>query len=73
MDPHLYPDDYQRLRYLAERHAMQLRQEAIREAHAWVARRLQRMGRRFLQALKTPSTLSQPPTPETPKPCQPSL
>jgi hypothetical protein len=52
---------------------MQLRQEAIREAHAWVARRLQRMGRRFLQALRTPSTLSNSPTPETSKPCQPSL
>lgn len=35
---HLHPDDYQRLRDEAKRHALQLRQDAIREAHTWVAR-----------------------------------
>ena len=40
LPPDLHPDDYQRLRDAAKRHALQLRQEAIREAHAWVARGL---------------------------------
>ena len=32
LPPDLHPDDYQRLRDAAKRHALQLRQEAIRDA-----------------------------------------
>ncbi len=71
MDPRLYPDDYQRLRDLALRHAMQLRQEAIRDAHAWVARGLVRMTRRLFHSLRPPSAPTHPSTPEAPTPCQP--
>lgn len=71
MDPHLYPDDYQRLRDLAKRHAMQLRQEAIREAQAWVARGLVRMTRRIFPSLRPHSALTHSSTPEVPTPCQP--
>lgn len=52
MDPHLHPDDYQRLRDAAKRHALQLSQEAIREAHAWVARWLLQMTRRVFHSLR---------------------
>lgn len=71
MDPHLHPDEYQRLRDAAQRHAMQLRREAIREAHAWVARGLVRMTRRVFLFLRTPSAATTPSTQEAPTPCQP--
>ena len=71
MDPHLHPDEYQRLREAAQRHAMQLRQEAIREAHAWVARGLVRMTRRVFLFLRTSSAPAIPSTQEAPTPCQP--
>ncbi|CAN7582451.1 hypothetical protein LJR189_004220 [Acidovorax delafieldii] len=71
MDPHLHPDEYQRLRDAAQRHAMQLRREAIREAHAWVARGLVRMTRRVFLFLRTPSAPTTPSTQEAPTPCQP--
>ena len=71
MDPHLHPDDYQRLRDAAKRHAMQLRQEAIREAHAWVARGLVRLTRRVLHSLRTRSAPVNPSTLEVTTPCRP--
>lgn len=71
MDPHLHPDEYQRLRDAAQRHAMQLRQEAIREAHAWVARGLARMTRRVFLFLRTSSAPTPPSKQEAPTPCQP--
>jgi len=71
MDPHLHPDEYQRLRDAAQHHAMQLRQEAIREAHAWVARGLVRMTRRVFLFLRTPSAPTTPSTQEAPTPCPP--
>lgn len=41
MHPHthssMHPDDYQRLRELAKLQALELRQQAIRDAHAWLA------------------------------------
>ena len=58
LPPDLHPDDYQRLRDAAKCHALQLRQEAIREAHAWVARGLVRLTRRVLHAMRTPSAVS---------------
>ena len=40
MHPHtqssMHPDDYQRLRELAKLQALELRQQAIRDAHAWL-------------------------------------
>ncbi len=71
MDPHLHPDEYQRLRDAAQRHAMQLRQEAIREAHAWVARGLVRLTRRVLDAMRTPYAPSHQSTLEANTPCPP--
>ena len=71
MDPHLHPDEYQRLRDAAQRHAMQLRQEAIREAHAWVARGLVRLTRRVLHAMRTPYAPSHLSTLEANTPCPP--
>ncbi|PVY90686.1 hypothetical protein C8C95_1523 [Acidovorax sp. 99] len=71
MDPHLHPDEYQRLRDAAQRHAMQLRREAIREAHAWVARGLVRRTRRVFLFLRTRSAPTTPLTPKAPTPCQP--
>lgn len=71
MNPHLYPDDYQRLRDAAKRHALQLRQEAIRDAHAWVARGLIRLTRRVLHSLRTRSAPANPSLPETATPCPP--
>jgi len=73
MDPHLHPDDYQRLRDAAKRHALQLRQEAIREAHAWVARWLLQMTRRIFLSLRARSTPTTPLTSKAPTPCQPSF
>lgn len=71
MDPHLHPDDYQRLRDAAKRDAMQLRQEAIREAHAWVAQWLLQMTRRVFHSLGAWSAPTTPLTPKAPTPCQP--
>lgn len=71
MDPHLHPDDYQRLRDAAKRHAMQLRQEAIREAHAWVAQWLLQMTRRVFHSLRARSAPTTRLIPKAPKPCQP--
>lgn len=71
MAPHLYPDDYQRLRDAAQRHAVQLRQEAIREAQAWVVLGIVRMSRRVFHSLRTPSAPTTQATPEAPTPCQP--
>ncbi|PUA97758.1 MULTISPECIES: hypothetical protein [unclassified Acidovorax] len=71
MNPHLHPDDYQRLRDAAKRHALQLRQEAIRDAHAWVARGLVRLYRRVLHAMQTQSAPSHPSTLEATTPCPP--
>ncbi|GDY36709.1 hypothetical protein [Acidovorax sp. NB1] len=75
MQPHLHPDDYQRMRDAAKRHALQLRQEAIRDAHAWVVRGLLRLTRRVLHALRTRSAPANPSTtPSTLKavtPCPP--
>jgi len=73
MDPHLHPDDYQRLRDAAKRHALQLRQEAIREAHAWVARWLLQMTLRLFHSLRARSAPTTPLTPKAPTPCQPSF
>jgi len=73
MYPDQYPYDYQRLRDEAKRHAMQLRQEAIREAHAWMARGIVRMTRRVFHSLRTPSAPTTQFTPEAPTPCQPSF
>jgi hypothetical protein len=72
MSPHLHPDDYQRLRDAAKCHALQLRQEAIREAHAWVVRGLVRLARQVLHPLRTRSAPVNPSTPETATPCPPS-
>ncbi len=71
MNPHLHPDDYQRLRDAAKRHALQLRQEAIREAHAWVARWLLQMTRRVFHSLRARSAPTTPLIPKAPTPCQP--
>ena len=71
MNPHLHPDEYQRLRDAAQRHAMQLRREAIREAHAWVARGLVHMARRVVHSLWTRSVPTTPLTPKASTPCQP--
>lgn len=69
--PDLHPDDYQRLRDAAKCHAQQLRQEAIRDAYAWVDRGLMRLTRRVLHAVRTPSAPSHPSTPEATTPCPP--
>ena len=71
LPPDLHPDDYQRLRDAAKRHALQLRQEAIREAHAWVARGLVRLTRRVLHAMRIPSAPSHPSALEANTPCPP--
>ncbi|MDH4447835.1 MAG: hypothetical protein QE488_09385 [Acidovorax sp.] len=71
MDPHLNPDDYQRLRDAAQRHAVHLRREAIHEAHAWVARGLVRLTRRVLHSLRTRSAPVNPSTLEATTPCRP--
>lgn len=74
MPPHQYPDDYQRLRDDAKRQAVQLRQEAIRAAHAWVARGFLRMVRRvFHRARADEAPPTNPSTPELKTPCQPSF
>lgn len=70
---HLHPDDYQRLRDEAKRHALQLRQEAIREAHAWVARGFLRMVRRAFHLARAEAAPMNPSTPELKTPCQPSF
>jgi hypothetical protein len=49
-----------------------LRQEAIREAHAWVVRGLVRLARQVLHPLRTRSAPVNPSTPETATPCPPS-
>ena len=71
LPPDLHPDDYQRLRDAAKCHALQLHQDAIREAHAWVARGLVRLTRRVLRAMRTPSAPSHPSTLEASTPCPP--
>lgn len=71
MPPHLYPDDDQRLRDAARRHALQLRQEAIREAHAWVARGVLHIARRVTHFLRTPSAPTNSVNLEATTPCQP--
>ena len=71
LPPDLHPDDYQRLRDAAKRHALQLRQEAIRDAHAWVARGLVRLTLRVLHAMRTPSAPSHLSTLEAYTPCPP--
>ncbi|OGA60423.1 MAG: hypothetical protein A2710_18270 [Burkholderiales bacterium RIFCSPHIGHO2_01_FULL_64_960] len=68
---HLHPDDYQRLRDEAKRHALQLRQDAIREAHTWVARGFLRMVRRAFHLARTEAEPMNPSTPELKTPCQP--
>lgn len=68
---HLHPDDYQRLRDEAKRHALQLRQEAIREAHTRVARGFLRMARRAFHLARTEAAPMNPSTPELKTPCQP--
>ncbi|KRD14523.1 hypothetical protein ASE52_24560 [Acidovorax sp. Root275] len=74
MQPHLHPDDYRRLHDEARRHARQLRQEAIRAAHAWVARGFLRMARRVFHLARTDEAApTNPSTPELKTPCQPSF
>ena len=68
---HLHPDDYQRLRDEAKRHALQLRQEAIREAHTWVARGFLRMVRRAFHLARTEGAPRNPSTPELKTPGPP--
>ena len=76
----LYPDDYHRLREAAKRHALQLRQEAIRNATAWAAGLLWRAVRGALQSLRRGPPLRCAPLPlrrsshqEPQAPCQPSF
>ena len=75
LNPHLHRDDHQRLHDAARHQALQLRQQAIREAHAWVARGLLRLTRRVLRALWTRSApahpFTHPSTPKAPTPCPP--
>ncbi|RQO80962.1 hypothetical protein [Acidovorax sp. FJL06] len=76
MHPHMPPDDYQRLRELAKLQALELRQQAIREAPAWLACAVVRAVRRMAgllrfgrpQAVPSRSSTLHPPTP-----CQPSF
>lgn len=72
LPPDLNPADYQRLHDAAKRHALQLRREAIHEAHAWVARGLMRLTRRVLHTLRTRSASTNLSTMEVTTPC-PSL
>lgn len=72
LHPHLHPDDYQRLRDAAKREALQLREDAIREAQTWVARGLMRIVRRFFHAVRFNKAASiNPSNPELKTPCQP--
>jgi hypothetical protein len=70
----MHPDDYQRLRDRARRDALRLREQAIREAHAWVAGVLLRAARRVLRGtgLNAPSPASPSPQKRKTTPCQPS-
>ncbi|PJI95752.1 hypothetical protein CLU85_0478 [Acidovorax sp. 69] len=70
---HMHPDDYQRLRESAKRHALHLRQEALREAPGWVVRGFMRVARRVLRGAPLGVPLSTPSTPELTTPCQPSF
>lgn len=48
----MHPDDYLRLHELARRRALELRQEAIREAPAWTARALVRAARAMARLVR---------------------
>jgi len=71
LPPDLHTDDYQRLRDAAKCHALQLRQQAIRDAYAWVARGLVRLTRRVLHAMRILSAPSHLSTLEANTPCPP--
>jgi hypothetical protein len=76
---HLPPEVYQHLRDAAQRRALQLREEAIREAHVRMARLLRRGVRgamQFVCRLRLPRSAAAAipsPTQEFPTPCQPSF
>lgn len=57
----VHPDDYHRLREAAKRRALQLRQEAIRDASAWAAGVFLGAVRRALQSLRYETPLHRAP------------
>lgn len=57
----VHPDDYHRLREAVKRHALQLRQEAIRDASAWAAGVFLGAVRRALQSLRYETPLHRAP------------
>nr|WP_296021655.1 hypothetical protein [uncultured Acidovorax sp.] len=57
----VHPDDYHRLREAVKRHALQLRQEAIRDASAWAAGVFRGAVRRALQSLRCETPLHRAP------------
>lgn len=67
----MHPDDYQRLRDQAKRHALQLRQEAIREAQAGLARGFLRLVRRISRPARAGAAQPHSFTPELKTPCPP--
>lgn len=69
----MHPDDYQRLRDLARRHALQLRQEAIRDAQAALARGFLRVVRRVFHPARAGAAQPHSFTPELKTPCPPSF
>lgn len=73
MQPHMPPDDYQRLRELAKLRALELRQQAIRDADAWLARVLVhavRRGARWLRPARPQAVPSRLSNLRSPTPCQ---
>lgn len=56
--PHKQPDDYQRLRDVAKLRALQLREEAIRDAPAWLARAVARAFQQLARRIRPQSVPS---------------
>jgi len=73
MDPHLHPDEYQRLHASARRRALQLRQEAIRDSQVWLVCAFVRAVRRLAHRTQTAITPTPPPPNELKTPCRPTV
>lgn len=69
-----HTDEYHCLREQAKRHALELRREAIREAHTWLANASQRWVGSALRRPAAQAAASSAPSPsQTISPCQPSF
>lgn len=74
MDIPPHTDAYYRLREQAKQQALQMRREAIREAHTWLANAWQRWVGSALRRPAAQAAASSAPSPsQTISPCQPSF